>query len=75
MSDKHILVEMKLLPETVALVERLQKQMGASNRTDAVARSLELARLVVQAIEDGSRVYVETAAGDRRRLVVPYLGD
>jgi hypothetical protein len=67
----HKSVEMKLLDATVQDVGRLSELFETNNRADVVARSVQIALLVMAAIKSGKTVQLVAADGTRETLVVP----
>jgi hypothetical protein len=72
-SEKYQLVQMRLLRETVSEIEELARKLNAQNRTDAVARCIHIASLVVRAMSRGQRLQLVSEDGSRETLVIPGL--
>jgi hypothetical protein len=62
-------VQMELSEETIGRVATLARLMGTDNKTDAVARAIELALMCVEADRDGANILLEYSRyTDRLRL-------
>lgn len=71
--EKYQLVQMRILRETVADVEELQGSLNTNNRTDAVARAIQIAALVVRAMSKGQKLQLVSDNGSREKLIIPGL--
>jgi hypothetical protein len=58
-------------PTTINQVNELQTLLHAGTRTDVVKTSLDVAELVIRAINGGGAVVVEDKSGKRERIVIP----
>lgn len=72
-ASDYRLVQMNLLPATVAKVDKLQLMLSARTRTDAVKTAIDIAFLVASSIREKSNVIIETDDGKRERIVIPGL--
>lgn len=70
-SKKH--VSMRLRSSTLDKVNLLQEQTNARNRTEAVARAIDLAAWWVQKQQEGAKVYAEHPDGTRESVIVAGL--
>ena len=64
------LVQMRLRPATMERVARLQEQVEAENRTQAVVRAVQIADWLVTAIKQGATVSLEWPDGKKETIAV-----
>jgi len=70
MSNGTQLVQMRLLPKTMERLKNLQKLTKTDNRTQLVSTSIQLAELIIENIEKGGKVYIETPDGEKEQIKV-----
>jgi hypothetical protein len=66
-------VSMRLRSETLEKVNVLQSDTDARNRTEAIARSIDLAAWWIQKQKEGARVFAEYPDGTRESVIVAGL--
>ncbi len=77
--SKTKVVQMRLLPGTIKRISQLQEAVNASNRTDAVKSAVDIAFVVVDALQKRQRVIIEDYDDEgkvvsRNRVLIPGLG-
>lgn len=73
LENDYKLVQMNLKPRTFEKLEELKQRLHASNRTETVKRSLEIADVVSKTIKHGGKVILEESDGTQSKLVLPDL--
>ncbi len=69
--EKSQLVQMRLQPKTIQRLESLSELTGGTeNKTTLVSISIQLAEEIIKSIKKGSKVYIETADGEKERLKI-----
>ena len=59
------LVQMRLRPNTVERVERLQELLEADNRTQAVVQAIKIADWLTSAAKEGASIHLEWPDGKK----------
>jgi hypothetical protein len=63
MPNETQLVQMRLLPKTMDRLSNLQKLTKTDNRTQIISTAIQLAELVIDSIEKGGNVYIQSPDG------------
>jgi hypothetical protein len=66
-------VQMRLAPQTLGKIARLQENAHLQSKADAVRLGVELGLMVTDAIRSGKKVLIETSPGNFERVVVPQM--
>jgi ABC-type transport system involved in Fe-S cluster assembly fused permease/ATPase subunit len=66
-------VSMRLRSKTLEKVNVLQSDTDARNRTEAIARAIDLAAWWIQKQKEGAKVYAEHPDGTRESVIVAGL--
>jgi hypothetical protein len=68
--EKSQLVQMRLKPRTIRLIDNLSKLTKITNRTLIVSSSIQLTEEIVESIQDGGKVYIEDKDGNRSLIKI-----
>lgn len=68
--EKSQLVQMRLKPKTLSLIENLSKLTNISNRTLIVSSAIQLTEEIVNSVQDGGKVYIEDKNGTRSLIKI-----
>lgn len=68
--EKSQLVQMRMQPKTLQLIENLSELTGTTNRTQLISSSIQLTEEIVKNIQAGSKVYIESKDGKRELLKI-----
>ena len=65
------LVQMKVSPKTLEILENLKQSMQEDNRSKIIRESLELTNTMINTIKSGGKVIIEEKNGERSRVILP----
>jgi hypothetical protein len=66
-------IQMRLTPQTLTKIARLQDNAHLKSKADAVRLGVELALMITDAIRDGKKIMIESSNGSAVQLVVPQM--
>ncbi len=67
-------LNVRMLDETVEQTDNLVKKMRAPSRSDVVRRAIGLSDLLINALENGGKLYVE-GHGKRTEILIPGISN
>jgi len=73
MSENAINKSIRMLPRTLASVERLQEKMRSPSFSDAVKNAIEVCDSIVDAVKTGDRIIIENQNGKQREIILAGL--
>ena len=68
--DKSQLVQMRLQPKTMQLLESISGMTNTTNRTLIISSSIQLAEAILKNVNAGGKVYIETKTGEKELLQI-----
>lgn len=66
-------IQVRMKPNTVNQVDKLQKRVHSPSRSDAIRRAVEISDVLVNAIEHGDRIIIESKDGKQRQILIAGL--
>ena len=69
-AEKSQLVQMRMQPKTLELIESLSELTGTTNRTQLISTSIQLTEEIVKNIQAGGKVYIEGKDGRKELLKI-----
>lgn len=66
-------VQVRMKDDTINQVDKLQKRVHAPSRSDAIRRAVEISDLLVNAVEHGDKVIIESKNGKQRQVLIAGL--
>lgn len=69
-SEKSQLVQMRLQPKTLQIINSLSELTGTTNRTQLISSSIHLTEELVRYMQAGAKVYVESKDGTKELLKI-----
>ncbi len=68
--EKSQLVQMRMQPKTLELIQSLSTLTGTTNRTQLISSSIQLTEEIVKNLQDGAKVYIESKDGKKELLKI-----
>jgi len=72
-AEESTLVQVRLRPRTIAMVEKLEKLLPVGSRADVLRTSIAIAYEVVTTLSEGRRVLIEDRDKKLQKLLIPGL--
>ena len=66
-------VPVRMKANTLEQVDKLQKRVHSPSRSDAIRRAVEISDVLVNAVEHGDRVIIESKNGKQRQILISGL--
>lgn len=66
-------VPVRMKDNTIYQIDNLQNRVHAPSRSDAIRRAIEISDLLVNAVEHGDRVIIESKNGRQREILIAGL--
>lgn len=63
-------VPVRMKENTLQQIDKLQKRVHAPSRSDAVRRAVEISDLLVNAVEHGDKIIIESKNGKQRQILI-----
>ncbi len=57
------IIQVRMKDNTISQVDKLQKSVHAPSRSDAIRRAIEISDVLVNAVEQGDKVIIESRDG------------
>lgn len=73
MSEHIETVQVRMRPNTIEQVNKIQGSVHAPSRSDAVRRAVEIADLLINAVEEGDQVLIKKKNGEQTRILISGL--
>ncbi|MGI4749226.1 MAG: hypothetical protein ACRYFB_01210 [Janthinobacterium lividum] len=69
-NDKSTLIQMRLQPDTLDLIEKLSKITNMDNRAQLISSALRFTDDMINIVKDGSKLMVEKPDGTKEQLKI-----
>lgn len=66
-------VQVRMQENTIRQVDSLQKKVHAPSRSDAIRRAVEISSVLVNAVEHGDMVIIESKNGKQKQILITGL--
>jgi len=66
-------VQVRMQKNTLEKVNKLQNLVHAPSRSDAIRRSVDISDVLINAIEEGDRIIIESKNGKQRQILIAGL--
>lgn len=73
MSESTETVQVRMRPNTIHQLEKIQANVHAPSKSDAVRRAVEITELLISAAENGDKILIENKNGKQRQLLITGL--
>ena len=70
MKTETKLIEIRVNDLMITEIEQIQKKIGAPSASDAVRRSVALAYILINYVEQGATIIVEKKDGEKRQITI-----
>jgi len=67
------IVQVRMKENTISQIDKLQKLVHSSSRSDAIRRAVEISDILVNAASQGDRIIIEGKDGKQRQLLITGL--
>lgn len=67
------IIQVRMKSNTINQVDKLQKRVHAPSRSDAIRRAVEISDLLVNAVEHGDKVIIESKNGKQKEILIAGL--
>ena len=67
------IVQVRMKENTQEKLSKLQKKVHAPSRSDAIRRAVDISDVLVNAIEHGDRIIIESKNGKQRQILISGL--
>ena len=68
------LISIKVQEDTLAQTDRILKKLKAPSRSDVIRRAIGLSDILINSIEHGDKLYIESK-GQKREILIPGLSN
>lgn len=68
-----VVVQVRMKENTIEQLDKLKERVYAPSRSDAVRRAIEISDLLVNAVEHGDKVIIESKNGKQRQVLISGL--
>lgn len=69
-NDKSTLIQMRLQPDTLDLIEKLSKITNMDNRAQLISSAIRFTDDMINIVKDGSKLMVEKPDGTKEQLKI-----
>ena len=69
-TDKSTLIQMRLQPDTLDLIEKLSKITNMDNRAQLISSAIRFTDDMINIVKDGSKLMVEKPDGTKEQLKI-----
>jgi len=67
------IIQVRMKPNTIDQIDKLQERVHAPSRSDAIRRAIEISDMLVNAVEHGDKVIIESRNGKQRQILISGL--
>ena len=68
------MIHIKMQDDTLAQTDRILKKLKAPSRSDVIRRAIGLSDILINSIEHGDKLYIESK-GQKREILIPGLSN
>lgn len=66
-------IQVRMKPNTIEQIDKLQGCVHAPSRSDAIRRAIEISDMLVNAVEHGDKIIIESKNGKQRQILISGL--
>lgn len=73
MSNNINVVPIRMKQNTIDQVSKIQASVNAPSRSDAVRRAIEISELLINNLQHGNKILIETKDGKQQQILIAGL--
>jgi hypothetical protein len=66
-------IQVRVKQNTIDQIEKLQDRVNAPSRSDAIRRAVEISDMLVNAVDHGDKLIIESKNGKQRQILISGL--